>query len=417
MRSSSLQIAATFLPNPEQSLFLGVSGGLDSIALLQTCLEHNLQPKVLHVNYRLRGEEADLDEAFVRSICVKNNIEFLSYRISDEQLLHLKNGNLQGKARAIRYSFFETQMKLQPSILMTAHHQDDQVETFFIRLFRKSGLKGLQAIRSKNGNLYRPFLGYSKAEIKQVATAKKWTWREDASNQSTNYLRNKIRLEYLPLMEKERPELRQSVLIMIDLFQQRQKLLEEKFENILYEIQKKECIPADLIEKLDKDEFHWLADQLGLKPHEINQILSANSALNSSRILSQKLGTLLKTRNGWTWKKGIGQTPQLLLSTVDVLPKDFTKEVCYFDAHLIQGPLFVRQHQTGDRIDSIGVKGSQLISKISKDAKLEIFEKKNIWLVCDEKRILWVYGLKVSRHALATQKSTQILKVELKFED
>ncbi|MCT4561007.1 MAG: tRNA lysidine(34) synthetase TilS [Crocinitomicaceae bacterium] len=417
MKPSKLHIANHLLPGPNAPLFLGVSGGLDSIALLHTSVEQGFKPTALHVNYRLRGEQADMDEAFVRSVCNSLGVQVKVYRVSDSELADMENGNLQAKARDIRYRFFADNIG-QKGTLMTAHHSDDQVETFFMRLFRKSGIVGLQAIHEKKGRIIRPFLHVSKEEIREVALQKGWKWREDASNQSTKYLRNQLRLEWLPMMEKEIPDLRQSALHIISAFQSQDQIYRDRYQKNIDDILAREFWPFTSFDQVNQHVLYWLGHQLHFTASEIDQLKANRTAENSSQIKTNHWGTVLKTRKGWQMKTrhSIGR-PRLSIESVETLPSDFSKHTLYLDPQKLNGELVLRQPNIGDRIFPKGMNGSQLVSKILKDAKLEQYDKEECWLLCDNSDIHWVYGLKVGKKAIAQPDSKEIWKVELKFSE
>jgi tRNA(Ile)-lysidine synthase len=189
--------------NHGDSFVLGISGGSDSACLLDIFAylkgKYDFHIVLAHVNYGLRGHASDLDERFVKQLACQHDLPLF--------ILHPKvttKNNLEEKLRDIRYQFFEKiRQHTKSQHILTAHHEDDQAETFLLHLLRGSGLRGLSAMRPKNNFLIRPLLGTSKSDILDYLSARGLSFRTDATNTSDRFLRNKIRSKLLPLLEKE----------------------------------------------------------------------------------------------------------------------------------------------------------------------------------------------------------------------
>ncbi len=185
------------------SFVLGISGGPDSVCLLDIFAylqkKYDLRITLAHVNYGLRGRDSDLDELFVKKLACQYDLPlFISHSKITE------NNKSEEKLRDIRYRFFENIRKETNSDhIVTAHHEDDQAETFLLHLFRGSGLRGLSAMRPKNNTLIRPLLNTSRGDILDYLKIRDLSFRLDKSNASNQFLRNKIRNKLLPLLEKE----------------------------------------------------------------------------------------------------------------------------------------------------------------------------------------------------------------------
>jgi tRNA(Ile)-lysidine synthase len=211
------------------SFVLGISGGPDSVCLLDifTYLrkKYDFRITLAHVNYGLRERDSDLDELFVKNLACQYDLPLF--------ILHPKvtaKNNLEERLRDIRYQFFEKIRKETGSdTIVTAHHEDDQAETFLLHLFRGSGLRGLSAMRPKNRTLIRPLLDTSRADILDYLQIRKLSFRIDTSNSSDVFLRNKIRNKLLPLLEKEyAPKLRERLAKTASLVAEDVSLLEKK---------------------------------------------------------------------------------------------------------------------------------------------------------------------------------------------
>ena len=180
-----------------RKFLLAVSGGVDSMVLAYLFQALGLKFQVAHVNYHFRGEDSNDDQKLVEDFCAKNKMVFHLYDVLEKEKKEMKS--LQSWAREIRYRFFkEVREKERLDYLVTAHHLNDQLETFIINLSKASGIKGLSGIPNNENAIIRPLLGFSKEEISAFAEQNNITFREDLSNQKNDYLRNRIRHQVVP---------------------------------------------------------------------------------------------------------------------------------------------------------------------------------------------------------------------------
>ena len=182
---------------PSKRFLLAVSGGADSAVLSHLFRVSGFEFQIAHVNYHFRGEDSNLDQKIVQDFCKKNNIIFHLKDISEEEKTEMKS--LQNWAREVRYDFFFNLLEKENlDFIVTAHHLNDELETFIINLSRGSGIKGLSGIPKNENRILRPFLTFSKSEIYAFAEENNIDFREDKSNQKDDYLRNKIRIKIVP---------------------------------------------------------------------------------------------------------------------------------------------------------------------------------------------------------------------------
>lgn len=416
MSNSKIHIPKNLIPNSDQVVFLAISGGLDSVVLFHLLQEADVKVHLLHVNYNLRGEDSIGDEKFVRELAKTNAVPLsvLNYQMK-EHLAQL-GGNLQNEARKIRYSFFQEYLnKTEDSILMTAHHFDDQMETFFMHLSRNSGLLGLTCMAQKNGNHERPLLNFTKEELKEYALEKGFQWREDASNQENKYLRNKWRNEWLPLLKSKQASLSDSVRILIDAFQKERDELEAIYLPKADEIERTGNWNFQDFDECPEEAKYLIAKEIGLKYSELERLNELRNTEKSKFFSLERLDlTIWNEGDRFSFQKNNEIfLPKLKLEEIQTLPKSFDKDIVYLDTEKIVGNLRIRFWQEGDRIASIGVPGSQLISDIIKDAKIPSSDKKNVFVVEDELNLHWCVGLKIGRLAVANEHSKNILRVQL----
>ncbi|MCO5259490.1 MAG: tRNA lysidine(34) synthetase TilS [Crocinitomicaceae bacterium] len=397
-------------PFRSHTLCVGCSGGVDSMALLHFLVANEFKIVVAHVNYHKRNKESDLDMELVNQFCQEQGIYCRTFHYKAQQ-----TGNFQELARDFRYQCFEELAGKDGKILL-AHHADDQVETFFMNLMRQSGVMGLSAMPRIRANFLRPFIHLFKADLIEYAKRNAVPWREDASNQEGNYLRNKWRLEFIPLLEKENPSIKNAVLFLVNAFQQTQQLLEDKMQPITKNIQATNQLTLSEYQAMSNTELFELWRQLK-QPANLFSRFENLATLPKSKFI-ETAGDFSKIiSEGEVFSfipvaKKIEQ-PQLLIKEIDHLPTQFSKQVVYLNPSKLKGALKVRRWQQGDKMTPLGVNGQQLVSKIIKDAKIQHSERERILVVHDDFQIHWVVGLKVGKFAISTPTDNVIWEVKL----
>lgn len=189
-------------PQPAR-LLCGVSGGRDSVVLLHALVQCGHTVEAAHVNYALRGSDSDADEHFVRTLCSQLGIPVHVYNPDVKAYASEHKLHTQEAARNLRYTFFRQLLaERQLNFVCVAHHQTDQLETFFINALRGSGAQGLSAMQPFQNDIVRPFLQITTSQLDAYARQWDLSWREDASNASDNYMRNRIRHHLLPALQQ-----------------------------------------------------------------------------------------------------------------------------------------------------------------------------------------------------------------------
>ncbi|MGB0950289.1 MAG: tRNA lysidine(34) synthetase TilS, partial [Marinirhabdus sp.] len=182
-----------------KKILIACSGGLDSVVLAHIFTKLRFTIALAHCNFSLRGSESTADQTFVHKLAEKWNIPCYSGTFNTKTFSKTHKISTQMAARELRYSWFaQTATNLDYDYVLTAHHADDAMETFFINLSRGTGLRGLKGIPQTNGKVVRPLLPFTRADLLAFAKSENIFWREDSSNTSTQYTRNKLRLQVLP---------------------------------------------------------------------------------------------------------------------------------------------------------------------------------------------------------------------------
>ena len=412
-------IRAFFADEKPNAIFLGCSGGVDSMVLLHAMHAMGLQVIALHVNYQLRGQDSNEDQIFVENACAKIGVKCFVKNVDFNSFLETNGGNLQEQARKFRYDFFDSFLQNNSSKIVLAHHADDQVETFFLQIARNAGVMGLAGMLPKFNNYWRPLLNFSKEEIKQYAQNKGIQWREDSSNASNKYNRNKLRNVFLPYLSTHVPSLNNSVLLLTQLFQSKQLELEACIQPIAEGVKVTNRLDFVVYDALPSFERLELLRQLEIPlsmAKEVEKIRRAGKG-KKGKWKSEYVAEIINEGSFFYFPPAPKAVvlPKLQLEIVDQLPDKFTKQELYFSENAIEGELRIRKWKTGDRMRPIGLNGSKLISDILTDAKIPHHNRSNQLVVEDNRKIIWCVGLAIDQCCAGSGESTNatILKLTL----
>ena len=417
-----------------KKLLLAVSGGIDSIVLVQLFNQLGYEIAIAHCNFGLRGEESDGDEQFVRNLAVKDNIPVYVSNFDTKQYALSSKVSIQIAARELRYNWFAEIMQQHGyDYLLTAHHADDSAETFLINFTRGTGIEGLLGIPQQNGSIVRPLLPFTRHEIEGYAIANNIQWREDSSNASDKYLRNKLRHHVLPLLKELNPSFSESFAQTIENLRQNQALATDAaalvYKKVVTVKNGQEHIhiskllayqnyKAYLYQWFGKYGFTaWddIYDLVNAQPGKF--ILSATHRLLKDRemLILEPIkidsGTIFEIKSV---TEKTTQPIELRLDLVEDMESNPAKNIIFVDNELIKFPLFVRRWQEGDYFCPLGMNGlKKKVSKFFKDEKMSLSDKENTWLLCTENEIIWVMGRRADDRFKVTTQTTQILKIEV----
>lgn len=417
---------------PEKYTYLlAVSGGADSMVLVSLFHNLGLDFEVAHINYKLRGEDSDLDQKVVQDFCEKNHIKFHLYEVSEKD--NKPENSIQLWAREIRYHFFKLiQEKENLDFLVTAHHLNDQLETFIINLSKASGITGLSGIPANDNKILRPLLSFSKQEIYAFAKDNNIQYREDASNKKSDYLRNKIRNEIVPkLMETndhflENFKKTSSYLNQTKDFVQKQ--IQEIENNLLiFNKDHKILSKEKLNQESDFVKFEILKKYGFNQEEEIKKIFNAETgssffSSNYQLIVNRNELIIINQTDEKENEEEIILIEKFNLDTTSIdidlnhfissdneIHKSF--RWC-FDAEQIQFPLVLRKKQEGDLFYPLHFSGKKKVSKFFKDEKLSILAKQKIWVLADGNRnVLGVIPYRQDRRFVCTEKTKYTLNL------
>jgi tRNA(Ile)-lysidine synthase len=424
-------IEETFPFLKEGKLLVACSGGLDSVVLGYVLKELGYNIGLAHCNFSLRGEESDEDEAFVINLAEKWNIPVFTETFDTKEYAAKEKVSTQMAARALRYAWFQELLKdFKYDFLITAHHADDDLETFLINLSRGSGLRGLIGIKEKSNKIIRPLLPFSREEIFSFAKKEKLFWREDSSNASSDYLRNELRHEVIPPFKKAtkgllasfhktQKNLQQTEALVNDyILLVRNLVMQETPDGFEISIAKLQELPnpdALLYELLSPFQFTAWEDIYGLlKAQSGKQVFATNyrvikdrNALIITEIPSEEenLSKFISEN-----EKQIDLPIKMSFFPTDKMGYIDSNTV-YVDASKMTYPLELRKWQEGDVFQPFGMKGKKKLSKFFKDEKLSLASKEQIWILLSNNQIVWVVGYRMDDRFKITPKTNKILKI------
>jgi tRNA(Ile)-lysidine synthase len=427
-------INSTFPFLTKSKCLIANSGGMDSIVLTHLCHKLKLNFALAHCNFNLRGGESDADEDFVLKLAEDLNVEVFIESFDTESYSKSHKLSTQMAARELRYNWFNELMEqLGFDYVLTAHHADDNLETFLINLTRGTGLEGLMGIPQINGRTVRPLLPFTRQEIEAYAKDNKLKWREDSSNASTKYLRNKLRHQVVPTLKEINPELLQNFKKTISFLQDSTEIIEDQIASVQKKIV---SVQDDLItlnvkklKKLSNPKaylYHLLKDFNFTEWDDVTNLLEAQSG---KQVFSET-HRLIKDRNYLLLTELtvelhseiiISEKESKIEMPLGILNFKTTKQInksnaltIYVDKDQLKFPLILRKWEEGDFFYPFGMKGKKKLSKYFKDEKLSLVDKENVWLLTSENEIVWVVGKRADERFKLTENTKQILKIELK---
>jgi tRNA(Ile)-lysidine synthase len=428
-----------------QKILVAVSGGADSMVLLQALNspagKNRWKISIAHFNHQLRGRASDADEKLVRQTAKKLKLPFFAARADVKKFAAQSKISIEMAARKLRHEFFARLARAQKiSAIALAHHAEDQVELFFLRLLRGAGGEGLAGMKwispspaDKKFSLVRPLLGFSKAEILEFARANKILFRDDATNFSNDFLRNRIRNKLIPLLQKKyQPGLTKSVLRLMEIVGAESELVGEMakewqtkkdgrndFEVLPLALRRKILqqqlveigVVADfeLIEQLRKfaGKFVSVGAEFSVARDAVGKIELRRQI--SSEFNTAELELKLSGRAGRVEFGGKEIRWEVQSQKKTLLPKK-ENNIEFFDADKIGGEIVLRHWRAGDRFQPIGLKSAAKLQDLFVNAKIPAARRRS--LVLGETAaggIFWVEGLRIGEQFKLTPETRRQL--------
>ena len=436
----SRYISRNTLLEEGSTVLVGVSGGADSTALLKVLLALGFRCIAVHCNFHLRGAESDRDEQFVTDLCRTLGVELITCSYDTTSCARQKGISIEMAARELRYADFERIMQERgASAICIAHHRDDSVETVLLNLTRGTGLRGLTGIKPRNGNIIRPLLCVSRQEIEDYLKETGQPYITDSTNLETDYTRNKIRLELLPLMRSINPSadssiestalhLQQAYAFYSDAIKQAyDKVVSEDGDSLTISISKLRETPSpqallfEILSPLGFNDAQITDIASSLDSQTGTEFASATHQIIKDRdaFIVSLLGAKASTNVAFYAKDGVsvdlpdGRTLSVRTVSADT-PISKDQSVATFDADLIDGPLLIREWKEGDWFIPFGMKGRKLVSDFLTDCKISATARKQQLVATHNNDIIWVVGLRSDNRYRIDKNTTQQLILTIK---
>ena len=415
----SLFIARHQLLVAERGVLVALSGGADSVALLRLLLALNYRCEAAHCNFQLRGEESERDELFVRRLCSDLQVPLHTIRFDTMQRVKESHLSVEMAARQLRYDWFEqliSERHLQA--VAVAHHQDDSIETMLINLIRGTGIDGLLGIQPRHGHVVRPLLALSRQDLLAYLESLEQPYVTDSTNLHDTYVRNKIRLHLLPLMEQINPSVRESLTRTMSHLQQASQLYHQAVDEALAPLTHSAdgSLQIPIAKLMQSASPQALLHEL-LLPRGFNRAQEEDiyRALNgpSGRTFSSATHQLIKDRERlYILPIAPKAAPTLQIEYVKIndrftLPR--TSEVACIDAAKVKEPLTLRLAAEGDWFIPLGMKGRKKLSDYLTDCKVPLHLKRQQYVVCCGQKIVWVVGRRLDNRFRLDSTTTEAI--------
>ncbi len=421
----------------ENTILVALSGGADSMVLLDILLKNGYKCSAAHCNFKLRGDDADKDEEFVKKNAEINLVQTFTTSFNTRKYAENNKYSIEEAARILRYTWFEKiRTENNFDFIATAHHSDDNIETFFINLTAGTGIRGLSGIKNKNNKIVRPLLFAKRKDIEEYSLANEIDYCIDKTNFETKYIRNRFRHKVLPVFNEINPAFSEIMIKNISIISDIEKIYFNAIKRA-----KKNCIKQD--NKLTYIHLTELLKLISPKTHlyEFLRPFGFNSSQNddifksvfteSGKQFFSKTHKLIKDRNELIIKpntstnsciisidKGTKEITHPLPLNFEIVQYhdnfEFEKEntTAYFDIDRLSFPLTVRNWKTGDYFYPFGMKGKKkTLSDYFIDNKYNLFEKGNTYLLLSGNDIIWIIGKRSDERYKITKETKEILKI------
>lgn len=421
-----------------RQVLLAVSGGRDSVTLCDLMARAGYDFAIAHCNFHLRPGDCDRDEAFVRQLAANYGALFFVTQFDTVDYAKEHGLSIEEAARTLRYDYFFRLCRDEHfDAVATAHHRDDAIETFFINLLRGTGVSGLHGIKVRNGNVVRPMLCFSRNDVDNYVKERGLHFVEDTTNAETQFLRNRIRHQVLPLFRDISPsfdetmdgnmarlrEVEQLYKLVVD--DDRARLLKPNESGFAVDIMAvRGLVPL-------KTRLFELLRPFGFNSAVVDDILSALDSQSGKQFFSAS-HRILKDREQLLIEPfGDNDVSEYLIDRIEERPQlpiamsmriseyhgesvRLAENEAWYDYDRVHFPLTLRRWRHGDRFVPFGMKGSRLVSDFFSDMKLSLSEKEQTWLLCDaEGRILWVVGKRASGIARVDSDTRQVMQLKV----
>lgn len=415
-------IARERLLTPHARVLVAVSGGADSVALLHMLHTLGYACEAVHCNFALRASESERDEAFVTHLCRTWNIPLHTTRFDTASHATRQGISVEMAARELRYAYFEQlRQRLQAEAVAVGHHRDDSVETFLLNLLRGTGLKELHGILPLRAHVVRPLLCLGRSEVEAYLQHMGQEYMTDSTNTEDIYLRNKVRLQLIPLMKTLNPSIVQSLQQTISNLQGVEAIYLQGVEAARARVLDSQGINIETLRKETSPEtlLFELLHPLGFSTSTIQDIYRSIDG-QAGKMFVGKKGRVVKDRSHLlilppkaeenTEVPPFNIEQRRLMRTPDFrIPID--PYTACLDADKLHAPLAFRPWRPGDSFVPLGMKGRKRVSDYLTDRKCSLAEKEQQWVACCREEIVWLVGHRIDNRFKIDAQTKQLLLV------
>ena len=423
----------------QDKILLTVSGGVDSMVLMSLCVNSGYTVGVAHCNFCLRGQESDEDEILVQERARQYGIECHNRRFDTIGEMERTGESMEMAARRLRYAWFNELCEEHGyTVIAVAHHIDDSIETFFINLLRGTGLRGLTGIHQQVGRVVRPLMFASRKEILEYALHKHIPYREDSSNKTTKYLRNKIRLGLTPRIREINPRFPFIMSRNIDRLVAAQRFIDGAINHIYADAVSDNdgiiSINTSRIMDVESRDFviyEILSSRFGFKGDVVDALCKALQNQTTGRRfysrshvayidrgnivispISDEDNCLISVQQGQ--QRAYCSNAVLYFEVVDVdsLPTyNVADNVALLDADKVEYPLSLRRWSEGDTFTPFGMTGRKKVSDFLIDGKVSMAEKSRQFVLLVGDEIAWLVGRRIADPYRITESTERVLRI------
>ena len=394
-------------------LFVALSGGADSTALLLIMKELGYKPYGLHCNFHLRGEESDRDQAFVEELCRQQQVSLSVRHFNTEQYAKEHGISIEMAARELRYDWFGEEMKAgKASCVAVAHHHDDQAETLMLNLLRGTGLRGLAGMAPKHDGIIRPLLCLTRKEILQYLESRGQSYVIDSTNSERVAQRNKLRLDVMPLLSSINPSAIEHLCLACDNVRQSLPYYKKGVEASFLELGiTKESFPIKALSS--RTLLHEWLSGMGFNQAQEDEMFDVRDG-HVGKMWHSRTHTILLDRQSLLLAPCSSPIlkPQIKQEIVSSMQEQGLN-IAYFDADLLTKPIEVRPVREGDAFIPFGMKGRKLVSDYLTDRKVNRLQKAETFVATCGDDIIWLIGHRSDNRFRVTDATTRILKLTL----
>lgn len=428
------------LASKSKRTLLAVSGGMDSMLMCHLFKEAGFPFAIAHCNFQLRGEEADGDEQSVKQLAEKLEVPFFTIRFNTKEYAEQNKISIQVAARNLRYEWFEKIRKENNCrLIATAHQHNDNIETALFNFIKGSGVRGLRGIPVRQGNIIRPMLFATRAQIEEYVKDNNLTYREDSSNAETKYTRNKIRHELIPLIETINPAFEKTFAEKLDILteleelytsrngrQAKQLFLPRKDDVYIPILKLKKTKHASTVLYEYLKEYDYTIEQVYDMLANLDDTPGKQFVTTKARIVKDRKFFILSLNTTKQFTTAIINEGDKTVSlgnqelTVEKLSKENLKikpdaAFAYLDKSKLEFPLIIRHWKQGDYFYPFGMgMKKKKVSKFFKDIKMPLHQKETVWVLESNKKIAWVAGHRLDERFKVTDKTTAVLQIRIK---